>query len=154
MQLKEIKSQENAIRTLKRALLSGKVPHAYIFSGPAGVGKKLTALIPKPTMPLATSTRTAPPILSNSPVDPIPRTDPWAPLGASDVFWFFFEGNDLKDIDRYQFFERRPTRVAGQKDRARLFMQRLAPLALAQVPSGDLRHTGVRIDQLQDTNDQ
>jgi DNA polymerase-3 subunit delta' len=45
MQFCQIAAQESAIRILRRALGSGKVPHAYIFSGPPGVGKGLAASI-------------------------------------------------------------------------------------------------------------
>ncbi len=44
MRFEFIRAQDAAIGTLKRALTSGKVPHAYIFSGPAGVGKRLSAM--------------------------------------------------------------------------------------------------------------
>lgn len=44
MSFNSIEAQDAAIGTLRRALRSGKVPHAYIFSGPAGVGKRLTAM--------------------------------------------------------------------------------------------------------------
>lgn len=39
MSLKDIFCQERAIGQLQRALAAGKVPHAYIFAGPDGVGK-------------------------------------------------------------------------------------------------------------------
>ena len=39
MRLSEIRDQEAAIGTLRRALATGKVPHAYLFEGPPGVGK-------------------------------------------------------------------------------------------------------------------
>lgn len=39
-----IRGQKTAIDTLKRALGSGLVHHAYRFQGPAGVGKELTAV--------------------------------------------------------------------------------------------------------------
>lgn len=37
--------QETIVRTLKNALSSGKVVHAYLFSGPRGIGKTSTARI-------------------------------------------------------------------------------------------------------------
>jgi len=39
----EVKDQQAAVAALTRALAAGKVPHAYLFEGPAGVGKLLTA---------------------------------------------------------------------------------------------------------------
>jgi DNA polymerase-3 subunit delta' len=41
----ELRDQDSAVAALTRALESGKVPHAYLFEGPAGVGKRKTALI-------------------------------------------------------------------------------------------------------------
>ena len=43
MSLKEIFCQDKAISILQKAFASGKVPHAYIFAGPEGVGKFKTA---------------------------------------------------------------------------------------------------------------
>ena len=39
----EVVSQEHVVRTLKNALLSERVGHAYLFSGPRGTGKTTTA---------------------------------------------------------------------------------------------------------------
>jgi len=39
MSLKEIFCQDKAISILQRSFAAGKVPHAYIFAGPEGVGK-------------------------------------------------------------------------------------------------------------------
>ncbi len=39
MSLKDIFCQDKAIAILQKALATGKVPHAYIFAGPEGVGK-------------------------------------------------------------------------------------------------------------------
>jgi DNA polymerase-3 subunit delta' len=39
-----IRGQDRARELLTRSLASGKLPHAYQFDGPAGVGKKATAL--------------------------------------------------------------------------------------------------------------
>ncbi|MDD5309813.1 MAG: DNA polymerase III subunit delta' [Deltaproteobacteria bacterium] len=39
----EIRDQDRAVGTLRRALAASKVPHAYLFEGPAGVGKSLAA---------------------------------------------------------------------------------------------------------------
>jgi len=39
-----IQGQEPAVATLRHALASGRLGHAYLFTGPAGVGKKRTAL--------------------------------------------------------------------------------------------------------------
>ena len=36
--------QEKAHRLLRRSLAAGRIPHAYLFKGPQGVGKKLFAL--------------------------------------------------------------------------------------------------------------
>jgi DNA polymerase-3 subunit delta' len=41
--LEDVLAQPTAIGTLKRALSSGRVHHAYLFDGPAGVGKELAA---------------------------------------------------------------------------------------------------------------
>ena len=35
--------QEPVIRTLKNGLISGKLAHAYLFTGPRGTGKTSTA---------------------------------------------------------------------------------------------------------------
>jgi DNA polymerase-3 subunit delta' len=43
MSLKEIFCQDKTISILQRALASGKLPHAYIFAGPEGVGRFKTA---------------------------------------------------------------------------------------------------------------
>jgi DNA polymerase-3 subunit delta' len=43
MSLKDIFCQDKAIAILQKALAAGKVPHAYIFAGPEGVGKFTTA---------------------------------------------------------------------------------------------------------------
>lgn len=43
MSLKDIFCQDRAIRLLQRALSADKVPHAYIFAAPEGVGKYTTA---------------------------------------------------------------------------------------------------------------
>jgi DNA polymerase-3 subunit delta' len=41
--LSTIQAQATAIQTLRRALASGRVHHAYLFDGPDGVGKERTA---------------------------------------------------------------------------------------------------------------
>lgn len=43
MRFKGIKGNDRAIVFLKSAVISGRVSHAYVFSGPEGVGKKLAA---------------------------------------------------------------------------------------------------------------
>lgn len=43
MRFAEIRHQERALAIIRQALASGRVPHAYLFEGPAGVGKELTA---------------------------------------------------------------------------------------------------------------
>ncbi|MGB9857593.1 MAG: ATP-binding protein [Dictyoglomaceae bacterium] len=44
MAFKEIIGQKQAIEILKRSLKEGKISHTYLFVGPEGVGKKLTAI--------------------------------------------------------------------------------------------------------------
>ncbi|MBI5123846.1 MAG: DNA polymerase III subunit [Candidatus Omnitrophica bacterium] len=44
MSFSDIKGQDSAVSFLKASLNSGRLAHAYIFSGPHGVGKFLTAL--------------------------------------------------------------------------------------------------------------
>ena len=39
----QLLGQEKAKRLLSRTLAAGRVPHAYIFKGPDGVGKRLFA---------------------------------------------------------------------------------------------------------------
>jgi len=43
VQLSEVRHQERAVSILRRALRSGRTHHAYLFEGPAGVGKELAA---------------------------------------------------------------------------------------------------------------
>ena len=43
MSLKYVHSQERVIESLQRAFCAGKMPHAYIFAGPDGVGKRTLA---------------------------------------------------------------------------------------------------------------
>lgn len=45
MRFSEIRDQEQAVATLRRAVESGKVAHAYLFVGPRGVGKRTTARV-------------------------------------------------------------------------------------------------------------
>ena len=44
MQFSEIKGQEQAIHIITRAIQTQHIAHAYLFTGPEGVGKKKTAL--------------------------------------------------------------------------------------------------------------
>lgn len=44
MQFSEIKGQQQAIHILQRAIQTQHIAHAYLFTGPEGVGKKKTAL--------------------------------------------------------------------------------------------------------------
>ncbi len=44
MQFSEIKGQEQAIHIIQRAIETQHIAHAYLFTGPEGVGKKKTAL--------------------------------------------------------------------------------------------------------------
>ncbi len=39
----EVRGQERVVRTLQNALSSGRIGHAYLFTGPRGVGKTTTA---------------------------------------------------------------------------------------------------------------
>src|SRR5579863_9374767 len=41
--LSTVRAQPTAIETLRRALASGRVHHAYLFDGPEGVGKERAA---------------------------------------------------------------------------------------------------------------
>jgi DNA polymerase III subunit delta' len=45
MRFSDIRDQERATATLRRSVASGKVPHAYLFLGPEGVGKRLAARV-------------------------------------------------------------------------------------------------------------
>lgn len=45
MAFSDIIGQDTAISVLRRALQHQRIPHAYLFSGPDGVGKQLTALM-------------------------------------------------------------------------------------------------------------
>jgi DNA polymerase-3 subunit delta' len=42
--LAEIQGQEHAVGLLRRAIDNGRLAHAFVFAGPAGVGKRTTAL--------------------------------------------------------------------------------------------------------------
>jgi DNA polymerase-3 subunit delta' len=44
MQMRQIHSQEKAVAALQQAYAQGRIPHAYLFTGPEGVGKRTTAL--------------------------------------------------------------------------------------------------------------
>ncbi|MDB4941482.1 MAG: polymerase delta prime subunit [Labilithrix sp.] len=41
--LAQVRAQETALQTLRRALETGRIHHAYLFTGPDGVGKELAA---------------------------------------------------------------------------------------------------------------
>ncbi len=43
MRFRDVEHQERALSIVRRALRSGRMPHAYLFEGPEGVGKELTA---------------------------------------------------------------------------------------------------------------
>jgi DNA polymerase-3 subunit delta' len=44
MLLAEIRGQNSAVRTLNRAVAEDRLPNAYLFEGPSGVGKQTTAM--------------------------------------------------------------------------------------------------------------
>jgi DNA polymerase-3 subunit delta' len=44
MLLAEVRGQNAAVRTLTRAVLEDRIPNAYLFAGPSGVGKQISAL--------------------------------------------------------------------------------------------------------------
>ena len=44
MAFSPVRGQDKAIRLLDRALASGRLAHAYLFTGPDGVGKTTVAL--------------------------------------------------------------------------------------------------------------
>lgn len=44
MPFRDIIGQDRAVAILQRALKTGRVAHAYLFTGPEGVGKRMTAL--------------------------------------------------------------------------------------------------------------
>ena len=43
MRFRDVQHQDRALALLRRALASGRMPHAYLFEGPEGVGKELAA---------------------------------------------------------------------------------------------------------------
>lgn len=43
MRFRDVRHQDRALAILRRALRSGRTPHAYLFVGPEGVGKELAA---------------------------------------------------------------------------------------------------------------
>ncbi len=53
--------QARAIRFLHRALMTGRIAHAYLFTGPAGVGKRSAALAFAQALNCEIGTRYAPP---------------------------------------------------------------------------------------------
>jgi DNA polymerase-3 subunit delta' len=44
MRLRDLKGQDHATAVLRRAVAAGHVPHAYLFEGPDGVGKRSAAV--------------------------------------------------------------------------------------------------------------
>lgn len=44
MRLDDLRGQDQAVTVLGRAIATGRVPHAYLFEGPPGVGKRAAAI--------------------------------------------------------------------------------------------------------------
>ena len=44
MRLEDLRGQDQAVTVLRRAIATGRVPHAYLFEGPPGVGKPSAAV--------------------------------------------------------------------------------------------------------------
>ncbi|KAB2958379.1 MAG: hypothetical protein F9K13_13775, partial [Candidatus Methylomirabilis oxygeniifera] len=44
MPFRDVIGQARAIAFLQRALVTGRVAHAYLFSGPSGIGKRAAAI--------------------------------------------------------------------------------------------------------------
>lgn len=72
--LSRLRAQDTAVRTLERALGSGRVHHAYLFTGPDGVGKELAAFGLAQALVCETRTASADagPSLFGGPAEPPP----------------------------------------------------------------------------------
>ena len=44
MRLDDLRGQDQAVTVLRRAIATRRVPHAYLFEGPPGVGKRSAAI--------------------------------------------------------------------------------------------------------------
>lgn len=62
MPLRDLIGQARAIGFLRRALITGRIAHAYLFTGPAGVGKRAAAVALAQALNCAQGARRGPPI--------------------------------------------------------------------------------------------
>lgn len=75
----ELVGQDHIVKTLKNAIITGRVPHAYLFVGPRGTGKTTTARLlaaalnsaPQPTINIDPNSKTAQEIFNGSCLDVI-----------------------------------------------------------------------------------
>jgi DNA polymerase-3 subunit gamma/tau len=78
----EVLGQEHVTRTLRNALLSGRIAHAYLFAGPRGTGKTTMArLLAKAVNCLSRST--ASPKETRNPATNVPSARP----STKDACW-------------------------------------------------------------------
>jgi DNA polymerase-3 subunit delta' len=100
MSFDQILGQESAVAILRNALLNGRLAHAYLFLGPEGVGKRLTAL----TLAKAMNCKSPP-----RPGDACDRCPSCAKVNSSnhaDVIFLEPEGDVLK-IDQVRDMRKR-----------------------------------------------